>query len=189
MLERRKPLNSPCLWASSFHSLITSLSFSGICKVRKLLLKLSMMKCWDSASNAQGSRGIIVAVQIGAVKIYVTVVEALKKKRRTKVKLRKPSKLIVFWVSSPVVACYLCTFVELSFWISPLFMTKLRVLVLSFLDFRVNSVFIYNILGFVRLRWWWSSFPSIRPVIQVPHPGRRRWWKRRRRKNSCSLAG
>jgi hypothetical protein len=28
-------------------------------------------------------------------------------------------------------------------------------------------IFLYNILGFVR---WWSSFPSIRPVIQVPHP-------------------
>jgi hypothetical protein len=28
---------------------------------------------------------------------------------------------------------------------------------------------LYNILGFVRLRWWWSSFPSIRPVI---HPSK-----------------
>jgi hypothetical protein len=25
-------------------------------------------------------------------------------------------------------------------------------------------IFIYNILGFVRLRWWWWSFPSIRSV-------------------------
>jgi len=33
----------------------------------------------------KGSKGgIIVAVQIGVVKIYVTVVEALKKKRRTR---------------------------------------------------------------------------------------------------------
>jgi hypothetical protein len=30
----------------------------------------------------QGSRGIIVAVQVGAVKIYVAVVEALRKKER-----------------------------------------------------------------------------------------------------------
>jgi hypothetical protein len=35
----------------------------------------------------------------------------------------------------------------------------------------INKPFIllYNILGFVRLRWWWSSFPSIRPVI---HPSK-----------------
>jgi hypothetical protein len=30
--------------------------------------------------NAQSSRGIIVPVQVGAVKIYVTAVEALRKK-------------------------------------------------------------------------------------------------------------
>jgi hypothetical protein len=44
------------------------------------------MKCWNSvrisAFNAQGSRGTIVAVQIGAVKIYVAAVEALRKKER-----------------------------------------------------------------------------------------------------------
>jgi hypothetical protein len=33
-------------------------------------------KCWISAFNAQGSRGFIVAVQVGAVKIYVAGVEA-----------------------------------------------------------------------------------------------------------------
>ncbi len=32
--------------------------------------------------NAQGSRGIIVAVQVGAVKIYVAAVEALMEKER-----------------------------------------------------------------------------------------------------------
>jgi len=41
------------------------------------------MKCWyPPAFNAQGSRPIIVVVQIGAVKIYVAAVEALKKKER-----------------------------------------------------------------------------------------------------------
>jgi hypothetical protein len=40
------------------------------------------MKCWNSAFNAQGSREIIVAVQVGAVKIYVAAVEALKMKER-----------------------------------------------------------------------------------------------------------
>jgi hypothetical protein len=45
------------------------------------MLKL-ITKCWSSASNAQGSRGIIVAVQVGAVKIYVAAVEALRKKEK-----------------------------------------------------------------------------------------------------------
>jgi hypothetical protein len=38
------------------------------------------MKCWDSAFNAQDSRLIIVVVQLGAVKIYVVAVEALRNK-------------------------------------------------------------------------------------------------------------
>jgi hypothetical protein len=40
------------------------------------------MKCWYSAFNAQRSGLIIVVVQIGAVKIYVAAVEALRKKER-----------------------------------------------------------------------------------------------------------
>jgi hypothetical protein len=39
------------------------------------------MKCCCSALNAQGSR-LVVVVQVGAVKIYVATVEALKKKER-----------------------------------------------------------------------------------------------------------
>ncbi len=38
------------------------------------------MKCWNLAFNAQGSRVIMVVVQVGAVKIYVTALEALNKK-------------------------------------------------------------------------------------------------------------
>jgi predicted proteasome-type protease len=38
------------------------------------------MKC--SAFNAQGSRLIIVVVQLGAVRIYVAVVEVLRKNER-----------------------------------------------------------------------------------------------------------
>jgi hypothetical protein len=38
------------------------------------------MKCWNSAFNAQGSRVIIVVVQVGAVKTYVAAVQALQKK-------------------------------------------------------------------------------------------------------------
>jgi len=48
----------------------------------EVLLNLSM-KCWNSAFDAQGSRLIIVVVQIGAVEnIYVAAVEALEKKKR-----------------------------------------------------------------------------------------------------------
>jgi hypothetical protein len=39
------------------------------------------MRCWNSAFNAQGSRIIIVIVQVGAVKMYVAAVEAHRKKR------------------------------------------------------------------------------------------------------------
>jgi hypothetical protein len=38
------------------------------------------MKCRYPALNAQGSRLIIVPVQLGAVKLYVATVEALRKK-------------------------------------------------------------------------------------------------------------
>ncbi len=37
---------------------------------KEILLNVGM-KCWNSAFNAQGSRVIIVVVQVGAVKIYV----------------------------------------------------------------------------------------------------------------------
>ncbi len=45
------------------------------------MLKLST-KSWISAFNAQASRAIIVAVQVGAVKIYVAAVEVVRKKKR-----------------------------------------------------------------------------------------------------------
>jgi hypothetical protein len=40
------------------------------------------MKCWNLAFNAQGLRVIIVVVHVGVVKIYVTLVEVLRKKKR-----------------------------------------------------------------------------------------------------------
>jgi hypothetical protein len=45
------------------------------------MLKLSA-KCWISAFYAHGSRGIIVAIQVGAVKIYVAAVDTLRKNER-----------------------------------------------------------------------------------------------------------
>jgi hypothetical protein len=50
------------------------------------MLKLST-KRWILAFNAQGLSGIIVAVEIRAVKIYVVAVEALRKKKKERVKL------------------------------------------------------------------------------------------------------
>jgi hypothetical protein len=44
------------------------------------MLKLST-KCWISF-NAQDSRGIIVAVQVGALKIYQAAVEALREEKK-----------------------------------------------------------------------------------------------------------
>jgi hypothetical protein len=66
------------LWAS-FHPL-TPL-FGVFCKVMKFSSN-SVWKCRNSTFNAQAPRGIIVPVHVGAVKIYVTVVEALRKKER-----------------------------------------------------------------------------------------------------------
>jgi hypothetical protein len=45
------------------------------------MLQLSI-KCSYSAFNAQGSRLFIVVVHLGAVKIYVAAVEALRQKER-----------------------------------------------------------------------------------------------------------
>ncbi len=49
---------------------------------KDILINLSM-KCWNSAfNNAQGSRLFTVVVQLWTVKIYVTAVEAFRKKER-----------------------------------------------------------------------------------------------------------
>jgi hypothetical protein len=41
------------------------------------------MKCSNSAFNTQGTRLIIVVVEVGAVKIYVAAMKALRKKGNT----------------------------------------------------------------------------------------------------------
>ncbi len=48
---------------------------------KQILLNLGM-KCWKAAFNPQGSRVIVVVVQVGAVRISVAAVEALRKKKR-----------------------------------------------------------------------------------------------------------
>ncbi len=85
-------------------------------------------KCWNSAFNAQGLRVFIVVVQVGAVKIYVWQQEWRRsRKRKCRMKLSLPPKLMVFWVWPPLNASVLfCMF----FFNLTLCMTKLRVVVL-----------------------------------------------------------
>jgi len=58
-------------------------------------------KCWISAFNAQGSRGIIVAVQVETVKIYVAAALGALRKKERQGETQEPSILMVFWVSPP----------------------------------------------------------------------------------------
>ncbi len=64
------------------------------------------MKCWKSAFNAQGSRLIIVALQIAAVKIYAATVEALVAYLKKKERLRSAHPWILsffnFFESHPI---------------------------------------------------------------------------------------
>jgi hypothetical protein len=60
------------------------------------MLKLST-KCWISAFNAQGSRGIIVAIQVGGVKIYVAAGETLRKKRKTGETQEPPPWMLLYF--------------------------------------------------------------------------------------------
>ncbi len=55
------------------------------------------MKQWNFTFNAQGSRIIIIVVQVGTMKIYVIVMEVFKKKEReNKMKFNLPQKNGVF---------------------------------------------------------------------------------------------
>ncbi len=98
------------------------------------MLKLTT-KCWIPAFSAHGTRRIIVAVQVGAVKIYVAAVEALRKKRKTGVKLRKIDGFLSFTPRWMLMYLFAGCFFNLT-----LCMTKLRVLVLSFPDFTDISI-------------------------------------------------
>jgi hypothetical protein len=64
------------------------------------------MKCWNSAFNAQGSRVIIVIVQVGVVKMYVA--EVVKKKEgRMKLSLPPNQAPSPFFVNANVLFCRL----------------------------------------------------------------------------------
>ncbi len=69
-------------------------SFSGIHKVTKFYL-IQGMKCWNSAFNAQGSRVIIVVVQVGAVSENICSSSGGGQvKRKDRMKLSLPPKLV-----------------------------------------------------------------------------------------------
>ncbi len=60
------------------------------------------MKCWKSAFNAQGSRLIIVALQVGAVKIYAATVELAYLKKKERLRSAHPWMLMfLFFESHP----------------------------------------------------------------------------------------
>ncbi len=110
--------NSPCLWAS-FHPLtplLVTVNQGSFIKSQYEMLKLSR-KCWIPAFNAQGSREIIVAVQVGAVKIYVAAVEALAKKERQG-ETQEPSKWFSEFHPHPPPWMLMYFFAGI-FWISP----------------------------------------------------------------------
>jgi hypothetical protein len=95
-------VKSPSLWAC-FHPPYPLFPWYLQSKEFK---KKSSMKCWNSAFNAQSLRVIIVVVQVGAVKIYVEAVEALRKKGKTgwNMKLSLPPKLVEKLVWVPVIS-------------------------------------------------------------------------------------
>jgi hypothetical protein len=93
-------LSSPCLWAS-FHPPETSLSTSNHSSLqsKENLLNLGM-KCWNSTFNAQGWKVIIVAVHVGAVKIYVATVERSGVKTGWTQFITKIDGFLSFWVGT-----------------------------------------------------------------------------------------
>jgi hypothetical protein len=101
------------------------------------MLQLSV-NCWSSAVNARGSRLIIVVVQVGAVKIYVAVVEALRKKE-TQYETQFITKIDGFLSFIPpwMLMYFFLQVFKKSY---PVYMTKLRVLVLCFSYFMDNSI-------------------------------------------------
>ncbi len=70
-------MKSPSLSRHILSAFTTYPLFQWYLQSNEILLNLSM-KCWNSAFNAQGSRVIIVVVQVGEVRIYVVAVKALR---------------------------------------------------------------------------------------------------------------
>jgi hypothetical protein len=111
------------------------------------MLKLGA-KWWISAFNAQGSRGTIVAVQVGGVIIYVATVEALRKKERQGDSQETIKNFYGFLSFTPT---WMLMYFFAGFFLNlTLCMTKLGVVTLSFPDF-VFPGLIYFIYIFIYL--------------------------------------
>jgi hypothetical protein len=83
--------------------------------------------------HCRGSILIAVVVHLGAVKIYVAAVKAgAQEKRKDRMKLSLPPKLMVFLSEFHPLLKANCTFWQAFFFNLTLCMTKLRVLVLCF---------------------------------------------------------
>jgi hypothetical protein len=74
-------LKSPCLHPVFGPPFPPPPLFQWYPQSKEILLNLNM-ECWNSAFNAQGSGVLTVVVQVGAVKLYVAAVKALRKKER-----------------------------------------------------------------------------------------------------------
>jgi hypothetical protein len=85
---RKVTLSSQCLEAAFTPSPL----FQWCMQSKEILLNLGM-KCWVSAFNAQGSRLIIVVVQLGAVKIYVAAMEERQDETQFTTKIGEKSSL------------------------------------------------------------------------------------------------
>jgi len=96
------------------------------------------MKCWNSAFNTQSLRRIVIVVQLGAVKVYVAAVEALRKKERQD-ETQFTTKIDGFLSFIPPLHANVLFF-RFFFKNLTLCMTKLRVLVLCFSYFTDNSI-------------------------------------------------
>jgi hypothetical protein len=128
------------------------------------MLQLTV-KCWYSALNAQGSRLIIVIVQLGAVKIYVVAMEALKKKERQD-ETQFTTKIDGFLSFIPpwMVMYFFAGF----FWISPCVWPNSGFWCCVFLTLRITLLCDYLCTfqiqtHFVKLNYFLmvSSFPSL----------------------------
>ncbi len=94
------------------------------------------MKCWNSASNAQGLRLAIVVAEVGVVKMYVAAVEALtEKERQDETQFTQNWWFSEFHPAPWILLYFLAGFFENL----TLYMTKLTVPVLCFPYFMVNS--------------------------------------------------
>jgi len=93
------------------------------------------MKCWNSTFNAQGWKGVIVCTFISSENICSNNGGILGKKKN-RVKLTKPSNRWFFKFHPPLnVNVFFCKF----FFNLTLFMTKFKLLVLSFPNFMHTS--------------------------------------------------